>query len=93
MENMLKRALMLVHMMMNLKMKVTCLGLGLPLRDLLKHLSMENYLSLGGYPCFQVAYEIVLLGGTTTSDNFSMWHFWPNRFLAFQDHKLKQKDV
>ncbi len=54
MENMLKRALMLVHMMMNLKMKVTCLGLGLPLRDLLKRLSMENYICLGGYSHFQV---------------------------------------
>ncbi len=70
MENMLKYALMLVHMMMNLKMKVTCLGLGFSLKDLLNHLSIENYLCLGGYPCFQVAYEIVLYGGITTNDNF-----------------------
>ncbi len=67
---MLKHALMLVHMMMNLMMKVTCLGLGLPLKDLLKRLSMENYLCLGGYSCFQVAYEIVLYSGITTNDNF-----------------------
>ncbi len=32
MKNILKDAFMLVHMMMNLKMKVTCLGLELPLR-------------------------------------------------------------
>jgi hypothetical protein len=63
------------------------------LRGLFKHLSMENYLCSRDYLCSQVAYEIVFFGGIITNNNFKMWYFWPNRFLAFQDHKLKQKGV
>jgi hypothetical protein len=57
-------------MVMNFKMKVTCLGLEHPLKSLLEHLSLENYFCSRGYPYSQLHMKILLFGGATMKDKF-----------------------
>jgi hypothetical protein len=59
-----------LDMVMNLKMKVTSLGLEHVLKSPLKHLSIENYLCLGGYAYLLLHVKILLLGGITMKDSF-----------------------
>ncbi len=59
----------LLVMMMNLKMKVTCLGLEHPL-SLFKYLSLENYSCWRGYP-----YPLLC------ENPFIWWHKYKGQFL------------
>ncbi len=64
-------------------------GVGASFESLLKHLSLESYFCLGGYPYLLLHVKILLLSGATMKGSFQMWHLWPNRFLASQGHKVK----
>lgn len=65
------------------------LGLEHLLKSFIKHLSLENYLCLGGYPYLLLHVKMLLVGGATMKGNLWMWHFWQKILLASQGHKLK----